>query len=86
MDDSIRPPYAATQITEGALQQEIDRIYALAASNTRPVYDQGVGTANAGAGNWVVRWLLWHMLLHGAQEEVASPFGDLSSVVSADES
>lgn len=69
-DASIRPPYAATQISEAALRSEVERIHVSAAHETKMYYDRGMVAGDVGIGSWVVRWLLWHMLLHGDEQDV----------------
>lgn len=74
-DVSVRPPYAATQISEAALRREIDRIHASAVDETKVHYDRGMAEGAASVGSWVVRWLLWYMLLHG-DEAIATDDSD----------
>jgi hypothetical protein len=60
MDDaSVRPPFSLTQITETAFQRQVEKIYRLASSQTRGIYDL---TKTEHAGNWVIRWMLWRVV------------------------
>lgn len=69
---SIRPPYTATQISEEAFRRAVDDVYALASEETRVFYDGQEEATGAKIGNWIVRWLLWHALIHGPEERASS--------------
>lgn len=73
-DTSVRPPFTATQISEAALRDEVDRIHASAVHETRVYYDRRTAVGAANAGSWVVRWLLWYMLMNGDEQAASDSF------------
>ena len=85
-DASIRPPYAATQISEAALRREVERVHASAIHETKTFYDRSMVAGDAGIGSWIVRWLLWYMLLHGDEQEVYAARAQPRSLRRHDES
>ena len=67
-DASIQPPFAADQITEHALRHESQRILSESTGHTRNIYELGIDRSVTNLDNWVVRWLLWHIILLGSSD------------------
>ena len=72
-DNSIRPPFTTTQICEAAILREASVIYAAAEDDAKRLYDRGTPVGGADSGNWVIRWLLWYLLLNGDDEGKHEP-------------
>ncbi|KAI5361954.1 hypothetical protein Slin15195_G056030 [Septoria linicola] len=66
-DKTVAPPYSVNQMSEVAFQQEVKNIYARASRSTRGIYDL---TRTDNGQNWVIRWMLWHVI-QGRESQVA---------------
>ncbi|KAF2215385.1 hypothetical protein CERZMDRAFT_56957 [Cercospora zeae-maydis SCOH1-5] len=72
---TITPPYTVKQLSELAFQREVENIYHNASRQTRGIYDI---TRTANGHNWVIRWMLWHVIQaqHADEHRATSSAGE----------
>lgn len=72
---TVTPPYSVSQMSELAFQREVENIYENASRQTRGIYDL---TRTVNGHNWVIRWMLWHVIQarHAGENRAASSAGE----------
>lgn len=64
---AVKPPYSVNQMSEAAFQREVETIYRTACKQTRGIYNL---TQADNGQNWVIRWMLWHVLQARQDEDL----------------
>lgn len=76
--------YSTSQVGEEIMDDEVRRIYHTAQPTTRPLYDLAVDPELPDRPNWIIRWMLWHVLRYRDGRQTQKPAGSNDSVGSND--
>lgn len=72
---SVRPPYSTAQISETEFHRAALRVYRRASPETRRLYDLGHDTTGIEEENWIITWLLWHVIRYRDHRRKKRPNG-----------